>query len=97
MSFDTIRWEAADGVGTLTLDRPEHMNGMTNTMVREVARGCSTTVAGDDGVAVVILTGAGRAFCPGADLNHYTSGRARASRRGRSTSTCRSSSTRCPR
>ena len=73
MSFDTIRWEAAEGVGTLTLHRPEHMNGMTNTMTREVHE-LLHEVARDDGIAVVILTGAGRAFCPGADLNHYTSG-----------------------
>ena len=35
MDFDTIRYEVADGLCRLTLDRPEHMNGMTNRMVRE--------------------------------------------------------------
>ena len=34
MDFDTIRYEVADGLCRVTLDRPEHMNGMTNQMVR---------------------------------------------------------------
>ncbi len=72
MTLHTIRWEAADGVGTLTLNRPDHLNGMTNLMVHEVAE-LLRKVAADDSVAVLVLTGAGRAFCPGADLKHYTS------------------------
>lgn len=72
-SWSTIRWDVADGIGTLTLDRPEHLNGMTNLMLHE-ARELLRDVALDDTVAVVVLTGAGRAFCPGADLKHYTSG-----------------------
>lgn len=69
----TIRWEVDGGVGTLTLNRPDHLNGMTNLMVHEVAE-LLRAVAADDSVAVVVLTGAGRAFCPGADLKHYTAG-----------------------
>ena len=46
---------------------------MTNTMLRETHE-LLHDVAADDSVAVVVLTGAGKAFCPGADLKHYTSG-----------------------
>ena len=35
MDFETLRYEVSDGLARLTLDRPEHMNGMTNRMVRE--------------------------------------------------------------
>ncbi len=72
MTLRTIRWEVDGGVGTLTLNRPEHLNGMTNLMVHEVAE-LLRGVAEDESVAVLVLTGAGRAFCPGADLKHYTS------------------------
>ncbi len=71
-ALTTIRWEQADGIGTLTLDRPDRLNGMTNHMVHETAE-LLREVAADDSVAVVVLTGAGRAFCPGADLKHFTS------------------------
>jgi 2-(1,2-epoxy-1,2-dihydrophenyl)acetyl-CoA isomerase len=73
VTFHTIRFDVADGIGTLTLDRPDQMNGMTNLMLHETA-GLLREVAADDSVAVVVLTGAGRAFCPGADLKHYTGG-----------------------
>lgn len=70
-NWSTIRWEQADGVGTLTLDRPDRLNGMTNRMVHETAE-LLRGVAADDDVAVVVVTGAGSAFCPGADLKHFT-------------------------
>jgi 2-(1,2-epoxy-1,2-dihydrophenyl)acetyl-CoA isomerase len=74
MSLDTIRWERDDrGVGTLTMNRPDRMNGMTNQMLRE-AHELLHEVADDESVTVIVLTGAGSAFCPGADLKHYTSG-----------------------
>jgi 2-(1,2-epoxy-1,2-dihydrophenyl)acetyl-CoA isomerase len=71
--FETLRYSVADGVARLTLNRPEQMNGMTNRMVRE-ARDALELAAGDASLRVLVLTGAGRAFCPGADLNHFTSG-----------------------
>ncbi len=76
MDFDTIRYEVADGLCRLTLDRPDHMNAMTNRMVRE-AYDALAAAAADPSIRVLVLTGAGRAFCPGADLNHFTSGAAR--------------------
>jgi 2-(1,2-epoxy-1,2-dihydrophenyl)acetyl-CoA isomerase len=51
------------------------MNGMTNRMVRE-ATDALELAAADRTVRVLVLTGAGKAFCPGADLNHFTSGEA---------------------
>lgn len=72
-TFETILWEQDGGVGTITINRPEQFNGMTNTMLRETHE-LLHDVAGDDSVTVVVLTGAGKAFCPGADLKHYTSG-----------------------
>ena len=71
-TFHTIRWDVEDAVGTLTMHRPDRLNGMTNLMLHEAAV-LLREVAEDPSVAVVVLTGAGRAFCPGADLKHYTS------------------------
>jgi 2-(1,2-epoxy-1,2-dihydrophenyl)acetyl-CoA isomerase len=71
--FETLRYEVADGLARLTLDRPDAMNGMTNRMVRE-ARDALELAASDDSVRVLVLTGEGRAFCPGADLKHFTGG-----------------------
>jgi 2-(1,2-epoxy-1,2-dihydrophenyl)acetyl-CoA isomerase len=73
MTFDTILWERDGGVGTLTINRPEQFNGMTTKMLRE-AHELLHAVVDDETLTVVVLTGAGRAFCPGADLKHYTSG-----------------------
>ena len=72
-SFETITYEVADGLARLTLNRPDQMNGMTNRMVRE-ARDALSLASGDSSLRVLVLTGAGKAFCPGADLNHFTSG-----------------------
>jgi 2-(1,2-epoxy-1,2-dihydrophenyl)acetyl-CoA isomerase len=73
-TYETIRWERDDaGVGTLTINRPEQFNGMTTQMLRE-AHELLHSVADDDALTVIVLTGAGKAFCPGADLKHYTSG-----------------------
>ena len=73
MAFETLRYEVDGGLARLTLDRPDAMNGMTNRMVREATE--ALELAGADGsVRVLVLTGEGRAFCPGADLKHFTSG-----------------------
>jgi 2-(1,2-epoxy-1,2-dihydrophenyl)acetyl-CoA isomerase len=72
-SFETILWEQKGGIGTLTINRPEQFNGMTTQMLRE-AHELLHAVADDETLTVIVLTGAGKAFCPGADLKHYTSG-----------------------
>jgi len=68
---DRIKVERTEGVGTITLDRPEQHNAMSYDMwmaLREAARDLST----DDAIRVVVLTGAGgRAFSAGADIKDF--------------------------
>ncbi|HEY2814609.1 MAG TPA: enoyl-CoA hydratase-related protein [Acidimicrobiales bacterium] len=71
--FETLRYEVDGGLARLTLDRPDAMNGMTNRMVRE-ATDALQLAAADPSVRVLVLTGQGKAFCPGADLKHFTQG-----------------------
>jgi 2-(1,2-epoxy-1,2-dihydrophenyl)acetyl-CoA isomerase len=74
--FETILYEKSGPIATLTLNRPERMNGMTNRMVQE-AGDALAAAAEDRDVRVLILTGAGKAFCPGADLQLVASGETR--------------------
>ena len=67
MSYESLRVEKRDGIATFTLNRPDKLNAFTPVMGDELCdafRGARE----DDEVRVVILTGAGRAFCAGADL-----------------------------
>ncbi len=72
-AYKTIRYESHGNRATITLNRPDSLNGITNTMMRELHE-CVSAVALDPDVRVVQLTGAGRGFCPGADLKAYSSG-----------------------
>lgn len=66
--FTQITLEKAEGIATITLDRPEKMNAFTRTMMAEIIAAMDDIDADDD-VRAVIFTGAGdRAFCAGADL-----------------------------
>jgi enoyl-CoA hydratase/carnithine racemase len=65
--YDTIKLEIANGVATMTLNRPDRMNAFTDQMMRDMRSGFDETDANDD-VRAVIVTGEGRAFCAGADL-----------------------------
>jgi len=67
MDFEQIIAEVQDGIMTITLNRPERMNAWTETMAHELIEALDRA-DGDDDVRVVIVTGAGRAFCAGADL-----------------------------
>jgi enoyl-CoA hydratase/carnithine racemase len=67
MNFEEIRYEVADGVLTITLNRPDRLNAFTATMARELIEAFDRADADDD-VRAVVVTGAGRAFCAGADL-----------------------------
>ncbi|MBA2956328.1 enoyl-CoA hydratase [Nocardioides sp. MAH-18] len=69
MTYETLRWEVdPDGVGTLTLHRPDHLNAFDLTMAGELVRFFRED-AWDESVRAVVVTGAGRAFCAGMDLN----------------------------
>ena len=65
--FETILYEKSGHVATLTMNRPDRLNGMTTKMLRE-AHECLLAAALDRDLKVLILTGAGKSFCPGADL-----------------------------
>lgn len=66
--FTQILYEVADGIATVTLNRPEKMNAFTGTMMQEMCAAFDLIDA-DDAVRAVIVTGSGdRAFCAGADL-----------------------------
>ncbi|MDH3296312.1 MAG: crotonase/enoyl-CoA hydratase family protein [Acidimicrobiia bacterium] len=67
MSFETIELKVDDSVATLTLNRPDRLNAFNPTMLRELVAVCDQ-IDTDDGIRAVIVTGAGRAFCAGADL-----------------------------
>src|SRR4051812_9165059 len=67
MDFEQIRYEVADGVLTITLNRPDRLNAFTETMMRELIEAFDRADADDD-VRAVIVTGEGRGFCAGADL-----------------------------
>ncbi len=68
MSYNTIRYEVEDGIATLTLHRPDKLNAFTVEMMKELIEAFDRIDA-DDAVRVAIVTGAGRAFCAGADLS----------------------------
>jgi enoyl-CoA hydratase/carnithine racemase len=67
MDFQEIGYDVADHVLTITLDRPDRLNAFTATMGRELIEAFDLADADDD-VRAVIVTGAGRGFCAGADL-----------------------------
>lgn len=74
-SYKTIRYEVEGGLARLTLNRPERRNAMTNQMVGETFRAL-TIAANDPSLRVLVLTGAGNSFCPGADINWVAGGAA---------------------
>jgi enoyl-CoA hydratase/carnithine racemase len=67
-AFETILLDIADGIATITLNRPDKMNSFTNGMMLDMIAALDHTDANDD-VKAVIITGSGRAFCAGADLS----------------------------
>jgi len=66
-SYESVRLETADGVATLTLNRPDRLNSFTVAMHGEVRAALDAVVA-DSSVRCLVLTGAGRGFCAGQDL-----------------------------
>ena len=68
MAYTQISLDVADGIATLTMDRPEALNAFTGTMLHEMIAAFDEIDA-DDAVRAVVVTGRGRAFCAGADLS----------------------------
>jgi len=68
MTYSTLTYAVEDGIGVVTLNRPDQMNAFTVEMANELVAVFAEAGA-DDSAAAVILTGAGRAFCAGMDLS----------------------------
>ena len=68
MAYETILYEVSEQIATITLNRPDYLNAISQTMETELHAALDAADR-DDEVRVVILTGAGRAFCSGYDLS----------------------------
>lgn len=68
MSFETIRYEVAEGIATITLARPDKLNAVNGAMIADLLTAFDAVDA-DDAVRALVVTGEGRAFCSGADLS----------------------------
>lgn len=66
-AYDKVLVEIADGIATLTLHRPERLNALDVELCQDLIAALET-VSGSNQVRVIVLTGAGRGFCAGADL-----------------------------
>lgn len=66
--YETILYEVKDGVATLTLNRPDKLNSFTEQMNTEIVKVCKE-VAKNDEIRTLLITGSGRAFCAGEDLD----------------------------
>ena len=71
LGFEKVVYEKTPPRATITLNRPQILNAFDFQMLRELARACEDA-SYDDDVRVVVLTGAGRAFCVGADLKSWS-------------------------
>jgi enoyl-CoA hydratase/carnithine racemase len=70
LGFESILYEKAPPRATITLNRPEVLNAFDFRMLRELAHACEDA-SWDDDIRTVVVTGAGRAFCVGADLKSW--------------------------
>ena len=68
MAYETVLYSTTDGVATITLNRPDRLNAWTAQLGAELGDAMATA-DDDDDVRAVVVTGAGRAFCAGADLS----------------------------
>jgi len=67
--YEHLRLSVADGIGTITLNRPDKLNAFAGRMRHELAEAVQLVAERDD-VRVLVVTGAGRAFCAGADVGY---------------------------
>jgi Enoyl-CoA hydratase/carnithine racemase len=68
MKFESIRYEVADRIATITFDRPDRLNAFSPAMIRELREAYRAAEADPD-VWILLITGNGRAFCAGADVS----------------------------
>ena len=68
MEFEKIKFEKEGSLATITLNRPGKLNAFTTAMWQELPR-LIKTVQDDDDIRVLILTGSGKGFCAGSDIN----------------------------
>src|SRR3981189_3310892 len=68
MAYETIKYEGAEQILTITLNRPDKLNAFNGTMQQELIDAFDAADKDDD-VRAIIVTGAGRGFCAGADLS----------------------------
>lgn len=66
MSYETLTYEVANGIATITLNRPDKRNAISTQMIQELGEALGVAESGP--ARVVIITGAGKAFCAGMDL-----------------------------
>ena len=71
MTFETIDYSAADGVARITLNRPQRLNAINRQLIADL-RDAVVAAVDDESVRVIVLSGAGRAFCAGYDLDWGT-------------------------
>ncbi|MCX7309365.1 MAG: crotonase/enoyl-CoA hydratase family protein [Afipia sp.] len=88
MAYEQIKYEIADNILTITLNRPDKMNAFTGIMQKELIAAFDAADA-DDNVRAIIITGAGKAFCAGADLSEGGATFDRAARKDRKTAPLR--------
>jgi enoyl-CoA hydratase/carnithine racemase len=81
MTYETIKFEVADQILTITLNRPDKLNAFNATMQRELIDAFDAADK-DDTIRAIIVTGSGRAFCAGADLSSGADTFDRDARRG---------------
>lgn len=73
MRYTTLKYSVAGRIARITLNRPARLNAIDDRMPREIRRAVEAANA-DEGVHVIVLAGAGKAFCAGYDLKKYAEG-----------------------
>ena len=81
MAYETIKYEVAEQILTITLNRPDKLNAFNGTMQQEMIDAFDAADK-DDNIRAIIVTGAGRGFCAGADLSSGANTFDRDARRG---------------
>ena len=74
MPYETIRTDLSENIFTITIDRPDKLNALNTQMIHDLLAAFDEADA-DDAVRAIVVTGAGRAFCAGADLKGVAEGR----------------------